>query len=160
MKLKDTLHLLKPILENVFFFFFMISTYLSCQSCFPSNYFGCSIFNEIILLLSKAVLLLLVRYFHWSVFCSRSQASVDPGREGHGPCHRGETILGVPGQWEAQTLLHVAEERPTATLRGKLQPVLCHLPIFHFKDLISSSSSSFHFRELGIKHIALFPSTI
>lgn len=41
--------------------------------------------------------------------------------------------------------------------RKEIQPVLCHLPIFHFKDLICSCSSSFHFAvEPGVKRIALF----
>lgn len=109
---------------------------------------------------SETVVLLLVRYFTWVYFHSLSQTSVDPGREGHSPGHRGETVLGVPGQWEAETLLHVAEERPTASLGGKLQPVSCHLPVFHFKDLIFSLGSCFHFREPGVKHIAVFPSAI
>lgn len=53
------------------------------------------------------------------LLCFHSQTSVDPDHEGHGPCHRGEVILGVPSQWEAQAVLLVAEERPAAALRGK-----------------------------------------
>lgn len=140
----------KPIPETIFLYT-QASVYSSSLSCFPLNYSECIIFNEIILRLRK-------KFSPRSpsdmslecLLCSRSQASVDPDHEGHGPCHRGEVILGVPSQWEAQAVLHVAEERPAATLRGKkkkkLQPVLCHLPIFHFKDLICSCSSSFSFR--------------
>lgn len=125
---------------------FAISTYTSCQSTLPLNYFGCGIFSEIILLLPKMSPMVLVRYFTGVYPCSLSQASVDAGHEGHSPGHRGETILGMPRQWQAQTLLRVAEERPTATLRGKLlHHVFCHLPMFHFKDLILGSGSSFHF---------------
>lgn len=53
------------------------------------------------------------------LLCLHSQTSVDPDHEGHGPCHRGEVILGVPSQWEAQAVLLMAEERPAAPLRGK-----------------------------------------
>lgn len=61
---------------------------------------------------------------------------MDPDDEGRGPGHRGEAVLGVPSQRQAQTLLHVAEERPTAGLRGKSRPLIRHAPVFHFKDLI------------------------
>lgn len=85
---------------------------------------------------------------------------MDAGHEGHDPGYRGETILGVPSQWQAKTLLHMAEEWPAALLRGKLLPVFCHLPMFHFNDLIRSFNSSFHSREPGVKHAAVFQSAI
>jgi len=66
-------------------------------------------------MLLKSVFLVL-RHFTGSYLCSLSQASVDPGHKGHGPGHRGETLLGLPSQWQAQARLHVAEERPTASL--------------------------------------------
>lgn len=85
---------------------------------------------------------------------------MDSDHEGYGPGHRGETALGVSSQWQAQAVLHVAEERPTASLRGKLLLVLCHLPIYHFKGLIFSFNSSFDSREPGVKRIAVFASAI
>lgn len=56
VKLKDTLHLLSSPLclrQTHSRSVFMISPYLSRQSCFPLKYFWCSIFNEITLLLQN-----------------------------------------------------------------------------------------------------------
>lgn len=88
--------------------------------------------DEGILLPSNLPSCFLTDNFTGKYFCVLSQTSVDPDHEGHSPGHRGETILGVSSQWQAQALLHVAEERPTPSLRGKLLPVACHLPVFHF----------------------------
>lgn len=77
------------------------------------------------------------------VLCSLSQASVDAGHEGHSPGHRGETVLGMPSQRQAQTLLHMAEERPAAALGGELLLVFRHLPVFRVNDSIVSLGSSF-----------------
>lgn len=61
----------------------------------------------------------------WCLLCLHSQTSVDPDHEGLGPCHRGEVVLGVPSQWEAQAVVLVAKERPAAALRGNKKIKKC-----------------------------------
>lgn len=104
----------KPILR------FMISTDLKCLLVLSFQLFWIQRIQLDSSALSRSALLVLVRYFTGVYLCFLSQASVDPDHEGHSPGHRGETVLGVSSQWQAQTFLHVAEERPTAALRGKL----------------------------------------
>lgn len=95
---------------------------LSCQSMAPLNYLRRSIFNDRVLLpwnLSSRFLWEFLQEYYSYVL---SQAPVDPDHEGHSPGHRGQTLLGMSSEWQAQTLLHLAEERPAAPPRGKILP--------------------------------------